>query len=170
MPTPGPMLCRPQSFSSRSVLLVQMEWHSGKTLSQSVFTILFVHHMPDINPEYLPPEEKEDPARLLWLITVVLRAGMLGLLKCCDLAWRELSKNRVHDVSVSSERCRVTALMSYVQVEDWNGEKCDVSMLESINTNLIVHMLDSACDRLRRSSLPDQHVRALCDRLLLRKV
>ena len=77
---------------------VQMEWHSGKTLSQTVFTILFVHHMPDINPEYLPPEEQPDPIRPQWLITVVLRAGMLGLLKCCDMAWRELSKSRVHDV------------------------------------------------------------------------
>ncbi len=81
------------------VSFFQMEWHAGKTLSQSVFTILFVHHMPDINPEYLAPEEDEAPDRPRWLITVVLRAGMLGLLKCCDFAWRELSKNRVHDVS-----------------------------------------------------------------------
>lgn len=81
---------------------VQMEWHAGKTLSQSVFTVLFVHHLPDINPEYLPPDEREikDPARPRWLITVVLRAAMLGLLKCCDFAWRELSKNKVHDVSL----------------------------------------------------------------------
>ena len=84
-------------------LRVQMEWHAGKTLSQSVFTILFVHHLPDINPEYLVPEEDEDPARPRWLITVVIRAAMLGLLKCCDLAWRELSKNRVHDVRPSNE-------------------------------------------------------------------
>ena len=87
---------------------VQMEWHSGKTLSQSVFTILFVHHLPDINPEYLPLEDDEDPKRPQELITVVLRAGMLGLLKCCDMAWRELSKNRVHDVSLSLTVCRVT--------------------------------------------------------------
>ena len=80
---------------------VQMEWHSGKTLSQSVFTVLFVHHLPDINPEYLPPLDDEDPERPMWLVTVVLRAGMLGMLKCCDLAWRELSKNRVHDVSLA---------------------------------------------------------------------
>ncbi len=80
------------------VCCIQMEWHAGKTLSQSVFTILFVHHLPDINPEYLSPEEDEDPARPRWLITVVVRAAMLGLLKCCDLAWRELSKGRVHDV------------------------------------------------------------------------
>ena len=80
------------------VCCIQMEWHSGKTLSQSVFTILFVHDLPDINPEYLSPKEDEDPTRPRWLITVVVRAAMLALLKCCDLAWRELSKGRVQDV------------------------------------------------------------------------
>ncbi|KAI0695107.1 Mak10 subunit, NatC N-terminal acetyltransferase-domain-containing protein [Cerioporus squamosus] len=129
----------------------EMEWHAGKTLSQSVFTILFVHHMPDINPEYLAAEEDDDPERPRWLITVVLRAGMLGLLKCCDFAWRELSKNRVHNV------------------EDWQGEKCDVSLLEGINSDLIIHMLDKACDWLRHSNLSTAYVEAICDRLLLRK-
>lgn len=85
-------------FIPCAVCCIQMEWHAGKTLSQSVFTLLFVHHLPDINPEYLSPEEDEDPARPRWLITVVVRAAMLGLLKCCDLAWRELSKGRVQDV------------------------------------------------------------------------
>ena len=91
------------------VSLLQMEWHSGKTLSQSVYTILFVHHMPDINPEYLAPEEDDDPQRPKWLITVVVRAGILGLLKCCDFAWRELSKNRVHDVSYFARWTRMLA-------------------------------------------------------------
>ncbi|KAI0806725.1 Mak10 subunit, NatC N-terminal acetyltransferase-domain-containing protein [Fomes fomentarius] len=129
----------------------EMEWHAGKTLSQSVFTILFVHHLPDINPEYLSPEGDEDPARPKWLTTVIVRAGILGLLKCCDLAWRELSKNKVYDV------------------EDWHGEKCDVSLLEGINAEIIVNMLDAACDWLRQADLSDAHTEALCDRLLLRK-
>ncbi|KAI0355145.1 Mak10-domain-containing protein [Trametes cingulata] len=129
----------------------EMEWHAGKTLSQSVFTLLFVHHLPDINPEYLAPEEDGDPTRPQWLITIVIRAAMLGLLKCCDLAWRELSKNRVHDV------------------EDWQGEKCDVSLLEGVNAEVISRILDTACDWLRQSDLPRDQVVALCDRLLLRK-
>ncbi|TBU40247.1 Mak10 subunit, NatC N-terminal acetyltransferase-domain-containing protein [Dichomitus squalens] len=129
----------------------EMEWHAGKTLSQSVFTILFVHHLPDINPEYLPPEEDEDPARPRWLITVVIRAAMLGLLKCCDFAWRELSKNRVHDI------------------EDWQGEKCDVSLLEGVNSDLIMHLLDTASDWVQQSDLSDAQIDALCDRLYLRK-
>ncbi|KAI0781517.1 Mak10-domain-containing protein [Trametes elegans] len=129
----------------------EMEWHAGKTLSQSVFTLLFVHHLPDINPEYLPSENLEDPMRPRWLITIVVRAAMLGLLKCCDFAWRELSKNKVHDV------------------EDWQGEKCDVSMLEGINAEVVSRILDMACDWVRQSDLSETQVTALCDRLLLRK-
>ncbi|KAI0648442.1 Mak10-domain-containing protein [Trametes meyenii] len=129
----------------------EMEWHAGKTLSQSVFTLLFVHHLPDINPEYLVPEDDEDPARPRSLITLVIRAAMLGLLKCCDLAWRELSKNRVHDV------------------EDWQGEKCDVSLLEGIDAEVVSQILDRACDWLRLSKFNDTQVAALIDRLLLRQ-
>ncbi|KAI0738031.1 Mak10 subunit, NatC N-terminal acetyltransferase-domain-containing protein [Daedaleopsis nitida] len=129
----------------------EMEWHAGKTLSQSVFTLLFVHHLPDINPEYLAPEEDADPERPRWLVTVIVRAAMLGLLKCCDLAWRELSKNKVFDV------------------EDWQGEKCDVSLLEGVDSVVIVNMIDAACEWLRQSDLADAHIEALRDRLLLRK-
>ena len=55
-------------------------------------------------------------------------------------------------------------------MEDWQGEKCDVSLLEGINPDLIIHMLDRACDLLRQSDLSKDQVEALCDRLLLRKV
>jgi hypothetical protein len=79
-----------------------MEWHHGMTLSQSVHTLLHVHRLDAINPEtirlyasayaqYGPPERP----------TVVLRAGVFGLLKCCDAAWRELSKNRVFEVRIA---------------------------------------------------------------------
>ncbi|KAI0713691.1 Mak10 subunit, NatC N-terminal acetyltransferase-domain-containing protein [Earliella scabrosa] len=138
-----------RSFACEVTL--QMEWHAGKTLSQSVFTILFVHHLPDINPEYLAPEEDADPARPRWLVTVVVRAGVLGMLKCCDLAWRELSKNRVHDI------------------EDWQGEKCDVSLLEGINAEIIVNMLDAACEWVRQANLSENYTEAICQRLMLRK-
>ena len=77
-----------------------MQWHSGNTLSQTVYTLLYVHELQDLNPEFLPvgwPPDP-DPNRPLELLTVVLRASVFGLLKCCDLAWRELSQRRVYDV------------------------------------------------------------------------
>jgi hypothetical protein len=68
-----------------------------------VYTLLHAHRLDALNPEtirlyatdyahYVPPE------RPIELLTIVLRAAVFGLLKCCDAAWRELSKNRVFDV------------------------------------------------------------------------
>jgi hypothetical protein len=68
-------------------------------LSQTVFTLLYVHHLTDLNPEFIPLGSLErDPKRPPELITLVLRAVILGLLKSCDLAWRELAQDKVHDV------------------------------------------------------------------------
>jgi Mak10 subunit, NatC N(alpha)-terminal acetyltransferase len=79
-----------------------MEWHAGNMLSQTVFTLLYVHHLTDFNPDLIPMGTlKRDPSRPPELITVVLRAAVLGLLKSCDLAWRELAQDKVHDVSSS---------------------------------------------------------------------
>jgi hypothetical protein len=77
-----------------------MEWHASSTLSQTVYTFLFVHHLDDIDPEFIfcDPLQNEDPLRPLELITVVLRSAVLGMLKCCDLAWRELFKGGLQDV------------------------------------------------------------------------
>lgn len=91
----------------------QMEWHTGNTLSQSVFTLLYVHQLADINPDLLPPEylAQSDPRRPVECVTVVLRAAIFGLLKCCDLVWRELSKKRVHDVSTLCPLLATSAIL-----------------------------------------------------------
>jgi nitrogen regulatory protein PII-like uncharacterized protein len=79
-----------------------MEWHAGNTLSQSVYTFLYVHNLDEINPDFFARLwSKEDPDRPMELITVVLRAAVFGLLKSCALAWVELSQSRVYDVSAS---------------------------------------------------------------------
>ena len=81
---------------------VQMEWHAGNMLSQTVYTLLYVHCLPDLNPDFLPRQLRTaaDPLRPPELVTIVLRAAVFGLLKSCDLSWRELSKGRVYDVSL----------------------------------------------------------------------
>ncbi|KAI0085943.1 Mak10 subunit, NatC N-terminal acetyltransferase-domain-containing protein [Irpex rosettiformis] len=131
----------------------EMLWHSGNTLSQTVYTLLYVHELQDLNPDFLPAgwPPNPDPDRPLELLTVVLRASVLGLLKCCDLAWRELSKRRIYDI------------------EDWQSEKSEVSLLESVPVSIVLQRLDDACRWLRASSLPAEQKEALSDRILLRK-
>jgi N-alpha-acetyltransferase 35, NatC auxiliary subunit len=85
---------------------IQIEWHAGSTLSQSVYTLLHVHRLDALNPDLVPfhftDRDKKTPAnKPIQLLTSVLRAGIFGLLKCCDAAWRELSRGRVIDVRIS---------------------------------------------------------------------
>ena len=76
-----------------------MEWHAGNMLSQTVFTLLYVHHLTDFNSDIIPLGSlKKDASRPPELITVVLRAAVFGLLKSCDLTWKELFQGNVHDV------------------------------------------------------------------------
>jgi hypothetical protein len=77
-----------------------MEWHSGYTLSQTIYSFLYVHSLKEIDPDLVlgGSSPRSDSLRPPELITVVLRAALLGLLKCCDLSWRELNKGNVYDV------------------------------------------------------------------------
>ncbi|THV06920.1 hypothetical protein K435DRAFT_960172 [Dendrothele bispora CBS 962.96] len=92
----------------------EMEWHTSNQLVHTVFTLLYIHHFQEIDPDMLPYAHLlvRDPDRPLELVTVVLRAYVSGLLKSCDLAWRELVKGGVNDT------------------EDWQADKCEVSLLE----------------------------------------
>lgn len=88
-----------------------MEWHNGNTLSQTVYTSLYIHHLGHIDPDLIMLDTPlEDPERPIGLITIVLRAAILGLLKCCDFAWRELSQGKVQDVSSLSTRFLLVCL------------------------------------------------------------
>ncbi|PSR70873.1 hypothetical protein PHLCEN_2v13235 [Hermanssonia centrifuga] len=131
----------------------EMEWHSGNTLSQTVFTFLYIHQLADINPDLIPPGFPllKDPKRPIELVTLVLRAAVFGLLKSCDFVWRELSKKRVFDM------------------EDWQSDKCEVTLLEGVPVDIVLRKLDDACSWLRNSALPQTDKEALCDRLMLRK-
>ena len=79
-----------------------MEWHAGNALPQTVFTLLYVHHLAEFNPDFIPPGTMlKDPARPPELITLVLRSVVCGLLKSCDLAWREMVNDKIRDVSIN---------------------------------------------------------------------
>jgi N-alpha-acetyltransferase 35, NatC auxiliary subunit len=81
---------------------MQAEWHAGATLSQSVYTFMYMHELDVLSPDLMStiPDEP-DPARPRGLLSYVLRAGTFGYLKCIDLAWREMNKGRVVDVGES---------------------------------------------------------------------
>ena len=84
-----------------------MEWHAGYSLQQTVYTLMYVHHLEQLARNVMPLFYARacDRARPLELVSVVLRAATSGLLKCCDLAWREMAMGRVHDVCIPCFVC-----------------------------------------------------------------
>ncbi|EJD06227.1 uncharacterized protein FOMMEDRAFT_166473 [Fomitiporia mediterranea MF3/22] len=107
----------------------EMHWHAGNALAQTVYTCLYMHHLSTINHDVIHPRalaaftDKRLPVQL---ISLVIRAGMIGMVKCCDLAYRELIKGNVHDC------------------EDWQGEKSDTSLLESMTPQRVIGLLEEA--------------------------
>jgi hypothetical protein len=77
-----------------------MEWHAGNLLPHTVFTLLYVHRLDETEFDLVSSlSRKNDQSRPMELVYVVLRSYVMGLLKCCDLTWRELSKGGIQDVS-----------------------------------------------------------------------
>lgn len=80
-----------------------MQWHTGNGLAQTVYTSLYMHHLSEINPSFIPSDTAaifSDPSKPIQLIVLVLRAGIMGMVKSCDLVYRELVKGNVHEVSL----------------------------------------------------------------------
>ncbi|KAN0073799.1 hypothetical protein V8E55_012053 [Tylopilus felleus] len=102
---------RPVFDPLESLLPVEMEWHTGYTPSQTIYSSLHVHAPRETDPE----------------------TYVYGLLKSCDLSWRELNKGNVHDT------------------EDWQCEKCDVPLTEALPMSYIQAKLEHACAWLDRS-------------------
>lgn len=97
------------------LMTYKMEWHAGYTLPQTIYSCLYVHHLRDIDPEITPRHDspQQGSPRPPELVTVVLNAAITGLLKCCDFAWRELNRGRLHDVCTASHTYVGSALTCY---------------------------------------------------------
>lgn len=74
-----------------------MAWHTGSTLSQTVYTFLYGHAIAEMHTDYLLNLE-EDPSRPIELVTVVLRAVAFTVMKTCGAAWAGMAKGSIHDV------------------------------------------------------------------------
>ncbi|OCB91093.1 hypothetical protein A7U60_g1658 [Sanghuangporus baumii] len=107
----------------------EMHWHAGNALAQTVYTCLYMHHLATIDLDSIPSEARRrffDRGLPIQLTSLVIRSGVMGMVKCCDLAYRELVKGNVHDC------------------EDWQGEKSDTSLLESVTPQRVMMLLGDA--------------------------
>ena len=112
---------------------------------QTVHTCLYMHHLSSINPDVLDMDSlthRYTAERPIQLVTCILRAGILGMVKCVEFAYRELIKGNVHDVRSGPILC--DTISCSLQCEDWQGDKADVSLYESVQPKKVLQLLESA--------------------------
>ncbi|ETW85144.1 hypothetical protein HETIRDRAFT_236580, partial [Heterobasidion irregulare TC 32-1] len=122
----APLLPEELCYILDRVCSCEMQWHAGYALSQTVFTLQYVHDL-DVIMDFWP-SVSSDPARPVELLIHVLVACVEGVLKCCDMTWRELTKGRVFDT------------------EDWQSEKSGVSLMEGTQIRNVLSRLENACN------------------------
>lgn len=113
-----------------TALSFEMEWHAGNVLAHTVFTFLYTHpqHFVALEPDF-QPSGQNDP-----FLTLVLRSAVAGILKSVDLVWRELNIGVLHDT------------------EDWQGDKAELPVMESVQTAEVGRQLDEAISWLSSCS------------------
>jgi hypothetical protein len=85
-----------------------MAFHTGLTLSQSAYTVLYSHPSAleaiQLN-NYIEgvrsqgKEVSEDDRRPMELLCIVLRAAMIGMNKTLGLVWDELMRGNLYEVN-----------------------------------------------------------------------
>ncbi|CAE6479222.1 unnamed protein product [Rhizoctonia solani] len=152
----APLLAEEVCWILDRTMAAEMGWHSGYALSQTLYTSLYIHQITPVSshgalPQYFPAW-RQDPARPMALVSIVLQAGLMAIVKTCDWVWRELSSGNVFDL------------------EDFNADKADVSLFEGTQVQIVVAELDKALTWIDRWQTVDtvwKH--ALYHRIALRK-
>ncbi|GAB1517095.1 hypothetical protein RhiTH_000138 [Rhizoctonia solani] len=135
----APLLAEEVCWILDRTMAAEMGWHSGYALSQTLYTSLYIHQIAPVSshgalPQYFPAW-RQDPARPMGLVSIVLQAGLMAIVKTCDWVWRELSGGNVFDL------------------EDFNADKADVSLYEGVQVQTVVAELDKALVWLDRWSM-----------------
>ena len=89
---------------------------------------------------------EDDSLRPIELVTVVLRAVALTVMKRCSAAWVGMAKGDIHDVSEFPALyvTRIPMARFLSQQEDWHSEKADISLHEGIPIGRVFGELDQA--------------------------
>ncbi|KAG8746150.1 hypothetical protein FRC10_006016 [Ceratobasidium sp. 414] len=132
----APLLAEEICWVLDRTMSAEMGWHSGYALSQTLYTSLYMHQIAPVSPHDVVPQYfpswKYDPSRPIALVSIVMQAGLMAIVKTCDMVWRELSKGYVFDL------------------EDFNADKSEVSLLEGVQVPTVLRQLNKALAWLER--------------------
>lgn len=117
---------------------------SGASLSQTIHTCLYVHHLSSIHPNSIQTPK---------FVGSILRPFLIAILKSVGLIWDELAKGNLLDG------------------EDFIGDKAGVSLLEDLDAQHSIDLLDNALRWLDhdQDAIEEQDRKSLQERLLFRK-
>ncbi|KAG9720896.1 Mak10-domain-containing protein, partial [Aureobasidium melanogenum] len=136
------------------LLSFEMAWHQGYALSQTLFTSL---HMYSLLTPYFRPlnaivfnPKRTSPKQPDPLISSVLRAFCLGIIKSCDAVIQEITSEH------------------YYEEEDFVTQTFTQYMLNDVNHEDVIAELHNALDVLKTQDLAENVKGALQQRLQLR--
>ncbi|RUS20438.1 Mak10 subunit, NatC N-terminal acetyltransferase-domain-containing protein [Endogone sp. FLAS-F59071] len=142
-------------FVMDRLLCCETTWLTGQSLSQTLFTCLYCHHVFSLTPEnIMAAKGADDPASEL--VYVVLKAYILATVRCCLLIWREMIKGNVYEE------------------EDFTTNLFGLSLQENYPESDVLMMLEDATTWLENAKKQlftvdrTRHFDALLDRLRLR--
>ncbi|KAL8632754.1 hypothetical protein Q9189_001459 [Teloschistes chrysophthalmus] len=158
------------------VLCLEMAWHMGYPLSQSLFTSYHIDQILWPNPKTLDKAkfDRHGEARLAstWL-HVVYRAYCLAVIKCCDYVHRRIGAEHYYEVCSQNKAQLIAAPQSYVNVtqeEDFVSNLYNRNFLSHFNEAGIQKLLDEALGYTERQASIEEATRyAIVTRLNLRR-
>ncbi|CAI2175218.1 15106_t:CDS:10 [Funneliformis geosporum] len=103
----------------------EMTWHAGHSLSQTLFTCMYFHHVMDLGPELFINNSNDENLPMEFVI-LVLKAYVLGTVKCCHLVLYEMTKGNVYEE------------------EDFSANKYGVSMYEDFPYSQCIKLIEDA--------------------------
>ncbi|CEH12997.1 Glucose-repressible protein and related proteins [Ceraceosorus bombacis] len=116
------------------LLACEAAWHRGAPLSQTIFTCLYMHHLPLSRPISLAASLPTQAS----LLSCVLRPFLLGVLKSMHLVWDELVRDNVIDG------------------EDYFGDKAGLHIAEDIPVGDVLDQLEEAIQWLDSGARDDE--------------
>lgn len=122
--------------------MLKMSWHAGNSLAQTIFTCMYLHQIIDLTQHNFEAFHQAYPVRHHGVEThinggtpndppgefvhLVLKAYLVGLLRCCYHVWEEMSKGNLYEE------------------EDFVTHRFGLSLLDDISDSTVLNLLDDA--------------------------
>ncbi|CAO3703660.1 unnamed protein product [Rhizopus stolonifer] len=125
----------------------ELAWLSGHSLSQTVYTCIYLHHLKELNQlSLLSSEEPSD------MIYSALRIYLLATIKCCHYIWSEMSQRNLFEGE---------DFTSHLFGLSFNHQLPDISILNDLDMCILgLHRID-ARQLLHRIELRKSYLLAL---------